>query len=100
MGLENVPCCSQIEHMSVSYTLRLDDDLFERVQTESRKRHKATVADMFRDVIVAGLNTLPPIEADDNLAPLPDGIAAKALAQMTREELAEDARLGRASSRP
>ena len=45
---------------TISYTLRLEADVFERVEKEARKRKKS-LADIFRDSIAYGLPALPPI---------------------------------------
>jgi hypothetical protein len=45
---------------TVSYTLRLEADVFERVEKEARKRKKS-LADIFRDSITYGLPALPPL---------------------------------------
>jgi hypothetical protein len=44
----------------VSYTIRLDQEMFERVEDEARRRKKS-LADIFRDTIAYGLPALPPI---------------------------------------
>ncbi len=54
--------------MSVSYTLRIDDDVFKRIESEARRRHKANLSDMFLDVIACGLSALPPIESETLVA--------------------------------
>ena len=72
--------CSQLDYMkTVSYTLRLEKDIFDRVEEEARRRKKS-LADIFRDSITFGLPALPPIPgmesvvADtwDKLGPAPE----------------------------
>jgi hypothetical protein len=53
--------CNQIGYMkTVSYTIRLDQETFERVEKEARRRKKS-LADIFRDTITYGLPALPPV---------------------------------------
>ena len=64
---------------TVSYTLRLEADVFKRVEREAKKRKKS-LADIFRDSISYGLPALPPapdmnrIISDtwDKLGPAPE----------------------------
>ena len=49
---------------TVSYTLRVEADVFERVENEARKRKKS-LADIFRDSIAYGLPALPPLPDTD-----------------------------------
>jgi hypothetical protein len=45
---------------TVSYTIRLDEETFERVEQEARRRKKS-LADIFRETITYGLPALPPL---------------------------------------
>ena len=45
---------------TVSYTLRVEKDVFARVKKEAGKRRKS-LADIFRDSIAYGLPALPPL---------------------------------------
>jgi hypothetical protein len=64
---------------TISYTLRIEAGLFERVQSEARRRKKS-LADILRDSITYGLPTLPPLPGMDpiisdtweKLGPAPD----------------------------
>jgi hypothetical protein len=51
---------------TVSYTLRLEKDIFDRVEKEARRRKKS-LADIFRDTITFGLPALPPIPGMENV---------------------------------
>ncbi|MGA2175553.1 MAG: ribbon-helix-helix protein, CopG family [Verrucomicrobiota bacterium] len=51
---------------TVSYTLRMDQDVFKRVENEARKRKKS-LADIFRDSIAYGLPALPPVPNMDTV---------------------------------
>ena len=63
---------------TVTYPLRLPDDLYKRVQTEARRRRKK-ISELFRDLIAYGFEALPPVPdteviADtwEKLGPAPD----------------------------
>jgi hypothetical protein len=59
--------------------LRIEEDVFERVEEEARKRKKS-LADIFRDSIAYGLPALPPLpdmdtvisDTWDKLGPAPE----------------------------
>lgn len=51
---------------TVSYTLRLEKDIFDRLEKEARRRKKS-LADIFRDTITFGLPALPPIPGMENV---------------------------------
>jgi len=54
-------CCNQIGCMkTVSYTLRVEKDVFARVKKEAGKGKKSP-ANIFRDSIAYGLPALPPV---------------------------------------
>ena len=45
---------------TITYPLRLPEDLYNRVQAEAAKRQKK-LSEVFRDLIVYGFNALPPL---------------------------------------
>lgn len=51
---------------TVSYTLRIERDVFRRVEREAKKRNKS-LADIFRDSIAYGLPALPPCPSLDEV---------------------------------
>jgi hypothetical protein len=72
--------CSQIDCMkTVTYALRLDQELYEKVGVEADKRKKK-LSEMLRDLITYGFKALPPLPdtpevvADtwEKLGPAPD----------------------------
>jgi len=63
---------------TVTYPLRLPDDLYKKVQGEARRRKKK-LSELFRDLISYGFDALPPapdmeVIADtwEKLGPAPD----------------------------
>ena len=63
---------------TVTYPLRLPNDLYKRVQAEARRRRKK-VSEVFRDLIAYGFEALPPapdtaVIADtwEKIGPAPD----------------------------
>jgi hypothetical protein len=80
IGLDKFRFCNHFGYMkTVSYTLRIEEDVFERVEEEARKRKKS-LADIFRDSIAYGLPALPPLpdmdtvilDTWDKLGPAPE----------------------------
>ena len=68
---------------TVTYPLRLPDELYQQVQDEATRRHKK-ISELFREIIGYGLESLPPVpdyeaaqEAWDSLGPAPDVIYDK-----------------------
>lgn len=45
---------------TVTYPLRLNEAVFQRVKKEAGRRHKK-VSELFRDIIAYGLPSLPPL---------------------------------------
>ena len=63
---------------TVTYPLRLPDELYKRVRTEAKRRRKK-ISELFRDLIAYGFEALPPVAdteviADtwEKLGPAPD----------------------------
>ena len=54
---------------TITYLLRLDPPLLERVRSEAKRRNKK-VSELFRDIIGYGLQSLPPVP--DTAAPVAD----------------------------
>jgi len=62
-------CCNQIAcKKTVSYTLRVEKDVFARVRKEAGRRKKS-LADIFRDSIAYGLPALPGVPDTDQAIP-------------------------------
>jgi hypothetical protein len=85
--------CIQIGYMkTVSYTIRLDEETFERVEEEARRRKKS-LADVFREAITYGLPALPPLPGMDNviadtwekLGAAPEILTASSLPSLARK---------------
>ncbi len=63
---------------TVTYPVRLRQDVYDRLVKEARRRHKS-LADLFRDLVTFGIPALPALpdyeaaqEAWDSLGPAPE----------------------------
>ena len=63
---------------TVTYPLRLSDELYKRVRLEARRRKKK-ISELFRDLITYGFESLPPVpdtqvivDTWEKLGPAPD----------------------------
>ena len=82
--------------MTVTHSVRIDEELDRRVRAEAKRRHKHNVSDMLRDLIAHGFEALPPLDTTAGRITNVDPLPAKALREMYSRPEMDEASIKRA----